>query len=202
MSRIWVWLWNEWRSRSKSDNRWNTFAIKWLCLAVWNPGGTDEVPVDWIGVTVAWADEDAYVDGSLLGFLEEWLLLAWRVYMDIGWGRGIIFSSDERLTPSRRIIFMIKLQNGRIVRVADRAAVFPIIWNMWAQMSIGTLEMRSHKNLSLPKPMKAVYDSGWRLENMISFRVVSSSENNAVPIDDPMLPTSCSLPRTWRMFCA
>ena len=112
---------------SKSDNRWNTFAIKWLCLAVWNPGGTDGVLVDWTGVTVAWADGDACVDGSLLGFLEEWLLFAWRVYMDIGRGRGTIFSSDEGLTPSRRIIFMIKLQNRRIVRVADRAAVFPMI---------------------------------------------------------------------------
>ena len=47
--------------------------------------------------------------------------------MDIGRGRGTIFSSDEGLTPSRRMIFMIKLQNGRIVCVADRAAVFPMI---------------------------------------------------------------------------
>ena len=160
MSRIWVWLWNEWRSRSKLDNRWNTFAIMWLCLFVWNPGGTDEVLVDWTEVTVAWADGDACVDGSHLGFLEEWLLLAWRVYMDIGRGWVTIFSSDEGLTPSQRMIFMIKLQNGRIVRVANRAVVFPMIWNMWAQMSIETPEMRSPKNLALPRLMKAVFDSG------------------------------------------
>ena len=47
--------------------------------------------------------------------------------MDIGRGRGTIFSFDEGLTPSRRIIFIIKLQNGRIVRVVDRAAIFPMI---------------------------------------------------------------------------
>ena len=48
-------------------------------------------------------------------------MLAWKVYIDIARGRGTIFSSDEGLTPSRRMIFMIKLQNERIVRVADRA---------------------------------------------------------------------------------
>ena len=47
--------------------------------------------------------------------------------MDIGQGRGTIFSPDEGLTPSQRIIFVIKLQNGRIVRVTDRADVFPMI---------------------------------------------------------------------------
>ena len=62
-------------------------------------------------------------------------------------------------------------------------------------MSIETPEMRSHKNLALSRLMKAVFDSGQRLENMISFRAVSSGENNAVPIDDPVLPTSCSFPR-------
>ena len=57
-------------------------------------------------------------------------MLAWRVYMDIGRGRGTIFSSDEGLTPSRRMIFMIKLQNGRIVRVVDRVVVFPMVLAM------------------------------------------------------------------------
>ena len=47
--------------------------------------------------------------------------------MDIGQGRGTIFSPDEGLTPSQRIIFVIKLQNGRIVRVANQVAVFPMI---------------------------------------------------------------------------
>ena len=56
------------------------------CLAVWNPWGMDEVPVDWAGVTRAWTCGVSYVNDSLLGVLEEWLLLAWRVIIEIGRG--------------------------------------------------------------------------------------------------------------------
>ena len=57
--------------------------------------------------------------------------------MDIGRGRLIIFPSDEGLTPSRSMIFMMRLENGIHVRVAVRAAVFPMVWKIWAQISIG-----------------------------------------------------------------
>ena len=66
--------------------------------------------------------------------------------MDIGRGRFIIFPSDGELTPSRSMIFMIRLQNGIHARVADRAAVFPMVWKMWAQISIGAPVIISHRN--------------------------------------------------------
>ena len=62
-----------------------------------------------------------------LRFLGGVTLASWRVYMDIGQGQDTTFSSNEGLTPSQTIIFMIKLQNGRIVHVTNRAAVFPMI---------------------------------------------------------------------------
>ena len=61
---------------------------------------------------------------------------------------------------------------------------------MWAQMSIETPVMRSHRNFALPRLMKAMLDNGYRLENMIKFRVISSGVNCAVPIDEPLLLTS------------
>ena len=97
--------------------------------------------------------------------------------------------------------FMMRLQNGRFFHATDRAVVFPMIWNMWAQISIGTPVMRSQRNCALPRLMKAVLDNG-RLENMINFRVVSSGENCLVPIEVPLLTTSWSIPRTWRMSWA
>ena len=66
--------------------------------------------------------------------------------MDIGRGRFIIFPSDGGLTPSRSMIFMIRLQNGKHARVADQAAVFPMVWKMWAHISIGAPVIRSHRN--------------------------------------------------------
>ena len=44
--------------------------------------------------------------------------------MDIGRGRLIIFPFDGGLTPSRSMIFMMRLQNGIHARVVDRAVVF------------------------------------------------------------------------------
>ena len=66
--------------------------------------------------------------------------------MDIGRGRFIIFPSDGGLTPSRSMIFMMRLQNGIHARVADQAAVFPMVWKMWAQISIEAPLIRSHRN--------------------------------------------------------
>ena len=63
--------------------------------------------------------------------------------MDIGRGRFIIFPFDGGLTPLRSMIFMTRLQNGIHARVADRATVFPMIWKIWAQISIGALVIRS-----------------------------------------------------------
>ena len=148
------------------------------------------------GVAESWPDGVAWETSSLFGVLEEWLLLAWRVIMEIGQGREIIFPSVGGRTPSRSKIFMMRLQKGILVHVADRALVFPIVWKMWAQMSIGTPIMRSHRNCTLPRFMMVVLYSGQRLENMINFRVVSSGENCAMPIDDPLLLTSWSGPRT------
>ena len=66
--------------------------------------------------------------------------------MDIGQGWFIIFPSDGGLTPSRSMIFMVRLQNGIHARVTDRAAVFPMVWKIWAQISIRAPVIRSHRN--------------------------------------------------------
>ena len=47
--------------------------------------------------------------------------------MDIGRGQFIIFPSDGGLTPSRSMIFMMRLRNEIHACVADQAAVFPMI---------------------------------------------------------------------------
>ena len=47
--------------------------------------------------------------------------------MDIGRGRDTIFPSVGGLTPLLSMIFMMRLQKGRLVRAADLAATFPII---------------------------------------------------------------------------
>ena len=80
--------------------------------------------------------------------------------MDISGGRLIICPSDEGLTPSRSMIFMMRLQNGIHARVADRVAVFPMVWKIWAQISIEAPVIRSHRNCALPRLMKAVLDNG------------------------------------------
>ena len=66
--------------------------------------------------------------------------------MDISQGRFIIFPSDGGLTTSRSMIFMIRLQNGIHAHVADRATIFPMIWKMWVQISIGAPVIRSLRN--------------------------------------------------------
>ena len=87
-------------------------------------------------------------------------MLAWRVIMEISRGREIIFPSVGGQTLSRSMIFMMRLQKGILVCAADRASIFIIVGKMWAQMSIGTPVMRSHRNCALPRFMKAVLDSG------------------------------------------
>ena len=104
-------------------------------------------------------------------------------------------------TPSRTMIFITRVQKGIHVRVADRATVFPMIWKMWAHMSIGAPVIRSHRNWALPRLMNAVFESGYRLKNMISLRVFNSGVNFVVPVDVPLHETTWSGPRTWRMSC-
>ena len=62
-------------------------------------------------------------------------------------------------------------------------------------MSIGASVMRSHKNCALPRLMNPVLESGYRLENMMNVRVFSSGLNFVVPMDMPLVETSCSAPR-------
>ena len=67
------------------------------------------------------------MDDSLLAVLEEWLLLAWRVNMEIRRERVIIFPSEGGLIPSRRMNFMMRLQNGIHPHAADRVVVFLMV---------------------------------------------------------------------------
>ena len=94
----------------------------------------------------SWAYGVAKEMCSLFGVLDEWLLLAWRDIMDIGRRRFNIFPSDGGLTPSRSMIFMMRPQNEIHACVADRAAIFPMIWKMWAHISIGAPVIRSLRN--------------------------------------------------------
>ena len=151
------------------------------------------------GVAESWPDDVVWRKGSLFGALEEWLLLSWRENIDSGRRRSIFFPSVGGLTPSRVMIFITRLQKGIHNCAADRATVFPMIWKMWAYMSIGVLVMRSHRNWALPRLMNAVFESGYRLKNMINLRVFNSGANLAVPMDVPVLETLWSNPRTWRM---
>ena len=119
-------------------------------------GDVVSVCPDVVWVAEPWPEGVARGKDSLLGALEEWLLLAWRDTMDIGQRLTSIFSSFGGWTSSRTMIFMRRLQKGRHVR----ATVFPIVWKMRAQISIGTPVMRSHKNWALQRLMNPMLDSG------------------------------------------
>ena len=62
-------------------------------------------------------------------------------------------------------------------------------------MSIGAPVMRPHRNCALPRLIKPVLESGYRLENMMNVRVFSSGLNFTVPMDVPLAETSCLAPR-------
>ena len=54
-------------------------------------------------------------------------MLACRVNMEIGRRRVIIFPSEGGLIPSRRMNFMMRLQNGIHPHAVDRAVVFLMV---------------------------------------------------------------------------
>ena len=129
-------------------------------LVCCNSRVTCEVGVICTCVSDSGADGVAREMCALFGVLEEWLLLACRMDMEIGRGRVIIFPSEGRLIPSRRMNFMMRLQNGIHHHAIDRAAVFLMVWKMWAQISMGAPVIRSHRNWALPRLMKVVLDNG------------------------------------------
>ena len=150
-----------WRFSNNGPNlfAWRPNCTGWLLVGC-NSGVTGEIVAVCTYVYDLWAYGVAGDMCSLFGVLDESLLLVWRDIMDIGRGRFIIFPSDGGLTPLRSMIFMMRLQNGIHARVANWAAVFPMIWKMWAQISIGAPVIRSLRNWALPRLMKAVLDSG------------------------------------------
>ena len=99
---------------------------------------------------------------------EEWLLLIWRGVKDIGRWRSKIVPSFGGRIPLRTVILMTRLQKGRHICAAEHLVVFPIVWKMWAQMSVWAPLMRSHKNYALPRLMSPMLVSRYRLENMIN----------------------------------
>ena len=130
---------------------------------------------------------------------KEWLLLFLRDDIEIGQRQTNSFSSLGGLTPSCNMIFKRRLQNGRHIFAVDHAIVFPIVWKIWAQTSIGVPVIRLHKNCAHPRLMNLVLGNGYRLKNMIKVRVFSSGLNFAVPMDMPFIETSCSSPRIRRI---
>ena len=151
---------------------------------------------------MAWCDDLPFrvLDGLCFVLsAEEWLLLIWRELSDIGRWRNKIVPSFGGRTPLRTMIFMTRLQKGRNIFTVDRPAIFPMVWNMWAQMSIWAPLIKSHKNYVLLRLMKLVLDRGYRLKNMISVRVFNSDPNFVVPMEVPMEETSWSAPKMSRI---
>ena len=66
-------------------------------------------------------------------------------------------------------------------------------------MSIRTPVIRSHRNCALPRLIKPMLESGYKLVNMMNVRVFSSGLNFVVPMDVPLAETSCSSPRILRI---
>ena len=119
-------------------------------------------------------------EGSLFGVLEglcfalsaKKMTLAQLEWHHEYWSlRSKIVPSFGGWTPLRTMIFMTRLQKGRHIRATNRLSIFPMVWNMWAQMLIWVPLIKSHKNCVLPIFMKLVLDRGYRLENMINVRV-------------------------------
>ena len=129
-------------------------------LVCWTSGMTREVGVVCTCVSDSGADGVTGEMCALFGVLEEWLLLACRVNMEIGCERVIIFPSEEGLIPSWIMNFMMRLQNGIHPRAVDRATVFLMVWKMWAQISMGASVIRSQRNWAIPRLMKVMLDSG------------------------------------------
>ena len=155
-----------------------------------------------------WPEGVTYGTYSLFGVLdgfcfsclaEEWFLLIQRDNMDIGRWRTRIVPSLGGRTPLSTMIFMMRLRKGRHICATVLATVFPIVWKMWVQISIGVPVMRSHKNCALPRLMNPMLDNGYRLENIINVSAFNSSSNFAVPMDVPLSETSWSAPRICRI---
>ena len=136
-------------------------------LGVWGDAVSVCLGVVW--ATVQWPEGVACGKDSLFGVLdrfcfsrlaEGWLLLIWRDTRDIRHWRTKIVPSFGGQTHLRTMIFIIRLQKGRHIRAAVRLAIFPIVWKMWAQISIRAPVMRSHKNYALPRLMNLVLVSG------------------------------------------
>ena len=66
-------------------------------------------------------------------------------------------------------------------------------------MSIGAPVMRPHRNCAIPRLIKPVLESGYKLVNMMNVRVFSLCLNFVVPMDVPLAETSCSSPRILRI---
>ena len=97
-----------------------------------------------VGVANRCSEGVACWEDSLFGVLEglsfvllaeEWLLHIWSEINDIGHWRSKIVPSFGGQTTLRTMIFITRLQKGRHILVANQPAVFPLVWNMWAQMS-------------------------------------------------------------------
>ena len=134
-------------------------STKVVNLSKWELDGPDRVLVDWglrmwgnavlicpgiVGVADHCLEGVACWEDSLFGVLEglcfvlsaeEWLLLIWSEINDIIRWQSKIVHSFGGWTPLRTMIFMTRLQKGRHILAADQLAVFPMVWNMWAQMS-------------------------------------------------------------------
>ena len=66
-------------------------------------------------------------------------------------------------------------------------------------MSIGAPVMRPHRNCAIPRLIKPVLESGYKLVNMMNVRVFSSGLNYVVPMEVPLAETSCSSSRILRI---
>ena len=64
-------------------------------------------------------------------------------------------------------------------------------------MSIRTPVIRSHRNCALPRLIKPILESGYKLVNMMN---MVNMMNFVVPMDVPLAEISCSSPKILKIF--
>ena len=151
VKRSWTWLLWEYMTFANSEMRSCKPSIKVIILSTW---GIDDQGWEWVlegwgsrlwgedvsrsletlGATEIFPMGEAWEDNPLLGGLEglffalsteEWTLLLWSEYKEIGPWQDKTIPSLGRWMPLRVMIFMMRLQKGRQVLAVGRPAILP-----------------------------------------------------------------------------
>ena len=138
--RIWTWLVVKYRTFSNLEickcrlsNKIPNMSSWWLdcscwVLVVYSSGVMGEAISVCTDVAKPWPDGVAWGKDSLLGALEEWLLLSWRDIMDNGWRRASIFPCVGGRTPSRTMIFIRNYKKEDMFGL-----LFKLLFSQWSE---------------------------------------------------------------------